>query len=114
MLWSVPDALQQQWGFPASRQNRTSSNPEQIQAMFFSNGPPVQVVTLVHYKMWAESSVWLPAIELENEVLGVENLPALECVGPTGQCASKKRENASWDADQRTEGSFHQIIKKSV
>jgi len=45
-----------------ARQNRTSSNPEQIQAMFFSNGPPVQVVTLVHYKMWAESSVWLPAI----------------------------------------------------
>ena len=41
--------------------------------------------------MWAESSVWLPAIEPENEVLGVENVPALECVGPTGQGASKKR-----------------------
>ena len=62
-----------------------------IKQFVISNGPPVQVVTLVHYKMWAESSVWLPAIEPENEVLGVENLPALECVGPTGQGASKKR-----------------------
>ena len=62
-----------------------------IKQFVISNGPPVQVVTLVHYKMWAESSVWLPAIEPENEVLAVENLPALECVGPTGQGASKKR-----------------------